>query len=72
MAEDDTYRVFCDRIRTYATRFDDDAIVTYLTKEIVVRDERKPLLRQAESGASLRLDREVYSCLRNVQASLNK
>ncbi|MCP4398787.1 MAG: AAA family ATPase [bacterium] len=32
MAEDDSYRVFCDRIRTYATRFDDDAILTYLSR----------------------------------------
>jgi len=30
LAEDDAYRTFCDRIRTYATRFDDDAIITYL------------------------------------------
>jgi CheY-like chemotaxis protein/anti-sigma regulatory factor (Ser/Thr protein kinase) len=30
-SEDDDYRAFCDRIRTYSKRFDDDAIIDYLS-----------------------------------------
>ncbi|MCP4398788.1 MAG: response regulator, partial [bacterium] len=32
MAEDDAYHTFCDRIRAHAKRFDDDAILTYLSE----------------------------------------
>ncbi len=32
MTENDAYHVFCDRIRTYAKRFDDEAIINYLNE----------------------------------------
>ncbi|MCP4396386.1 MAG: AAA family ATPase, partial [bacterium] len=34
MAEDHDYHMFCDRIRAHAKRFDDDAIITYLSEGI--------------------------------------
>jgi hypothetical protein len=31
-SEDNEYKEFCDRIRVYSKRFDDDAILNYLTQ----------------------------------------